>query len=440
MKSFTSTALSIFEHKIEKKDFTAQSPLKAITVKTKDNIVIEFAKPTPINAVALYEVGENVMDFELWASIDGQETMIYHQDLIGKFRFCSISALTTNKITLRIKKLRREKLTSITMQVFDIKNNRAEFRKTCYAVIGCFGEEFDAELLKCYTDMNLISNVKVKESGEIYFNDCSSSVLAKDTKGATNLERVISLIRKNNQQMKIVYTILTESSESFMKAMVNPKFIENINAFIAKFGLDGISFDWEYPRGRKQWKTYDAFIIRLKKGIAPKLVTFAVASWLRYNFSKEAIASIDMLEVMTYDNMQRNIDGQHSPFYGDCANAIKHILKKGFALEQVNIGLPIYARTVDGKPYWANYRDEADKIGHDNNTLYDTYESTMQNKPYTVGERYYNSYQMISDKTAYCVLCGIGGVMIWQLGCDVDYSHEFCLSKAIDNSSKERLK
>ena len=440
MKSFTSRMLSVFEHKIYMKDFTDQSPLKEIIAKSKDAIVMQFAVPTPINAVALYEVGENVIDFELWACIDGREMMIYHQDLIGKFRFCSISSLTTSKITLRIKKLRRDKPAKITMQVFDIVNKRTEFRKTCYTVISAFKDDFDAELLKCYTDMNLISNVKVNQSGEIYFEDSKSSVLINDTSCSTNLERVISLIRQTNPSMKIVYTILTESSKAFMKAMVNPKFMQNINAFIAKFGLDGISFDWEYPVGRKEWKTYDDFIVRLKKSIAPKLVTFAVASWLRYNFSKEAIASIDMLEVMTYDDMARNIDGQHSPFYGSCANAIKHILKKGFALDQINIGLPIYARTVDGKECWVDYKDDADKLGHDKNTLYDTFASTVRDKPYIAGERYYNSYQMISDKTAYCVLCGVGGIMIWQLGCDVDYNHEFCLSKAIDNSAKERLK
>jgi len=440
MKSLSAKFLSLFEHHIDVQQYASSKPLKVVQMLSKkdDSLIMTFDKPTHVNSIALYEGGENITDFQLCAKVEGVDVVIYQQDLIGKFRFCAIDVVT-DCITLKIVATRKNKTNSINMLAFDLAPKARVFRKTCYATLNSFDNDAtDLALLNYYTHINLIGGINVTEQGDIVFKERKNEITKEAINTETTFQKTVEQIRQTNTDMDIVVTLLVENNDTFHKTIAGTKLIDNITAFVAKYAIDGISFDWEYPKGNKQWKAFDDFIIRLKKAIAPKTLTLAIASWLRYNFSPQALASIDVLEVMTYDNMVRNIDGQHSPFYGDCANAIIHMQSKGFTLEQMNIGLPFYGRTVDGKPFWSSYKDDIGEIGRNNNTVYNTYDGVLDAAPYVVGERYYNSYQMIEDKTAYCVYNGVGGVMVWHLGADLSSDHEFCLSKAIADTATAR--
>ncbi len=54
------------------------------------------------------------------------------------------------------------------------------------------------------------------------------------------------------------------------------------------------------------------------------------------------------------------------------------------------------------------------------------------------GPVYFNSPQMIKDKTAYALYNGYGGVMVFSLYCDIDMNEEYSLSKSIADTLAER--
>ena len=64
----------------------------------------------------------------------------------------------------------------------------------------------------------------------------------------------------------------------------------------------------------------------------------------------------------------------------------------------------------------------------------------VNKKEITVKPRFYNSCQMIEDKTAFCVYAGVGGIMIWALNADTPESHPLCLSKVLEKVIEERTK
>ncbi|MEG0546431.1 MAG: glycoside hydrolase family 18 protein [Oscillospiraceae bacterium] len=429
--------LGLFNYKVEQNSFDGNKPISSAILKGKvcSYIDIDFDKPTTVNLITLFEKGENITDFEIYAETDGTLKKVYKQNRISDFRVCAIPEMLVTKIRIIVLGTRSGTFDEIKAFVYNLPKKERSFRKTAYLTTESY-ENVDVSLIKHYTNFNLIGGVKVDvKSGEINYSEveidgvkCSARV---------KLEGAMELVRKNNPTADIVVTLFSDGS--FMDMMKNPNTIGSIKNFLDEFNLNGISFDWEYPKNGIEWRAFDKFIINLKAAIGEKTLTLALASWIRYNFSKKALDSIDVAEVMTYDNMQRDIDGHHSEFYIDGPNAIYHFVDKGFKLSQLNLGLPYYARPVDGTGYWKNYKDEVSQMDRFTNVVHGDYEDLdWKQKTITVKDRFYNGCQMVEDKTAFCIYSGVGGIMVWHIGTDVPDSHELCLSKTVTDTVNSR--
>lgn len=437
--SFISKFLRLSNCQICKEHIDGTYPVVSGEFSGEDGACLDFNfdKPTALNAITLFEKGENVTDFEIYAHIDGEYSLIYKQNRCSPFRFCAIPQIETTKIRILVLKTRSGHFHKISAYAYNLPKKQREFRRTAY-VIPSVNMNIDKGNIGLYNNFNLIGNTKIDaESGKVSIVDEVTDDGVTHS-GKESFERALKLIRENCKgDFKIVATFFTEGPIEKMVQKRNS--IPELRRFMDEYNLDGISFDWEYPKNKKQWQDFDKYLIALKEGIGEKSITLALPSWLRYNFSEKALKCIDVAEIMTYDNMQRDVDGHHSEFFSDGPNAIYHFVNKGFKLSQLNLGLPYYARPVNATGYWSDYSTEVDKLGRYCNVAENEYEDIdWKKKTITVKPRFYNCCQMIEDKTAFCIYGNVGGIMCWQLGSDVPASHELSLSSAVYKTVKER--
>lgn len=435
--SIISKLLHLSDYQINQSNIDGNYPVISGEFKGEDGACLDFNfnEPTKLNAITLFEKGENVTDFEIYAEQKGEFCLIYKQNRCSPFRLCAIPQIKTTKIRILVLKTRHGHFGKISAYAYNLPEKKRDFRRTAYVVPSRTGK-IDAGNLNFYNNFNIIGVTKIDaQTGEVKFAD--ERFEGKIYSGKERFENWLDFVKKNTKNAKIVVTFFTEGP--IEKMVCNRNSIPELKKFIDKYGLDGVSFDWEYPKNSKQWRDFDEYLIALKEGIGDKSITLALASWLRYRFSQKALECIDVAEIMTYDNMQRDIDGHHSEFFSDGPNAVYHFVDMGFKLSQLNLGLPYYARPVDGTGYWSDYKWEAEKLGKYGNVAKDEYkDNDWKNKQIVVKPRFYNSCQMIEDKTAFCIYGDVGGIMCWHLGADADHDNPLCLSAAVDKTVKNR--
>ncbi len=122
-------------------------------------------------------------------------------------------------------------------------------------------------------------------------------------------------------------------------------------------------------------------------------------------------AAVDTFELMTYDYVDAN--GKHAT-YEDTIAQIEMLKDKGIPASKINIGLPFYSRPTDLSAYWYGYNSCYDKIIEDG-----WYHCDEINKDF-----WFNTPEVISQKTQYAIDNGYGGVMIWHYSCDFPSSHK----------------
>ena len=194
--------------------------------------------------------------------------------------------------------------------------------------------------------------------------------------------------------------------------------INSCKEIIAKYNLDGISFDYEFPTTRKDNKIYASFLEKLKSELPQgKYLTAAMSMWnlggLK-GFSIKKLSCLDRLELMAYDGFDSK--GDHSSFYEMCANALYKLQKRGADLSKINLGLPFYGRPKDKANYSAAYATFSNQLGKWGNKI-TVLIQPKDNKEYSA-LCYFNGRQMIYDKTCYAIDIGAGGVMTWHYSCD----------------------
>lgn len=206
-------------------------------------------------------------------------------------------------------------------------------------------------------------------------------------------------------------------SEEHNKAFTSGVLEDNIIAVLDKYDFDGVHFDYEYPLSLKAWHYYNNFLVSLDKQLGDYMLGVAGNDW-NIKFSTKAIAAIDVFEIMLYDMNDEN--GRHST-YEDMADLVRKVGFYGIPLEKVNIGLPFYSRPTDMSAYWYGYNGCYGQI--DENGWYHCND--------TGKDFWFNTPDVIAQKTDFAIKNGYGGVMIWHYNCDLPSTHEDSLLRAI---------
>ncbi len=412
-----------------------------------------FEQPVKINTIILQEGSENaVKSFTVEAEINGEYTPIYEQDAVGHLRYCAFDTVTTNGFRIIVNDAGQDGQFQITStEAYCIEREKREFRITSY-LIGSEAykkEYFNTAALNVVTDIIVFGLMSFDCDGNIIYNDIT--VDGKSVSGKDALNTVLGNIRGSaaelGKNIMIHINLLGPDADGTyedwdgemiakgdMHALAfkdnREKLIASITALLDEYSLDGIYFDYEYPIKDKHKKAYSSFLAELKKNIPEKVLGAALAKWC-CDLSSAAKNALDRVEIMAYDEFDSS--GNHSSFYAS-VSAIDAFLGEGYEKEKLSLGIPFYARPADRGAFWYCYSLEADRLGKFKNFVTGS-APAADDKCET---RYYNSYQMTYDKTAYAYDTGIGGVMIWHMNCDLRYNSELSLFKAIFNTVQSR--
>lgn len=207
------------------------------------------------------------------------------------------------------------------------------------------------------------------------------------------------------------------------KAFTSGVLEDNIIEVLEKYGFDGVHFDYEYPLSNNAWKHYNKFLVSLDKKLGDYTLGVAGNAW-NIKFSTAAIAAIDSFEVMLYDMIDD--EGRHAT-YEDTISAAASIGIYGMPLDKVNIGLAFYSRPTDMSAYWYGYNGCYETMTEDG-----WYHCNDTDKDF-----WFNTPDVIADKTDYAINHGYGGVMIWHYNCDLPSSHEDSLLRAVGDTVKK---
>ena len=212
-------------------------------------------------------------------------------------------------------------------------------------------------------------------------------------------------------------------SDAHNKAFTSGVLEDNIIAVLENYSFDGVHFDYEYPLSLKAWHYYNRFLVSMDKALGDDYTLGVAGNTWNLKFTAAAIKAIDTFEWMSYD--YNDAEGKHST-YDDTIAQISKLGLHGIPPEKINIGLPFYSRPTDLSPYWYGYNGCYDGI--DENGWYHC--------PDTGKDFWFNTPDVIEEKTEYAIHNGYGGVMVWHYNCDLPSSHEDSLFRAIDTAIK----
>lgn len=404
----------------------------SVKIEKGNHVDMDFGKEVSFDTVSLYESGDNCREFNLYIQKDGDWELIYKQDRIMAYHLCYVGQITAQKLRLeiadcedavKIKELcvyqtgKTDKKMKVTQYLrFDVE----DFSKL-------IGDEGFSGYYDVVTDPIIFGEVYMDSEANICFYNGEE----KFAQQLANLKKIIGHRDVNIwcciffDQYDALGAKDLDATMDFVNENID-KINRNIKAFVEKYQLYGIDYDWEYPRKKDQWKAYDLIVEDTAKYTK---VSVAIPPW-QVKFSDSAKECIENANVMAYDLFDELND--HSNYYNAGYEVILKVRDFGFRDEQILVGIPTYARTTDRSEFaWPSVRDDGTELGEWGKIVKDytyTDENTNEEKKC---DGYLNSYAEVRDKTATAIDEGIGGVMIFRAFCDRPYTDKYCRTKAI---------
>lgn len=412
-------------------------------------ITIDLGEEKEFNSIVLKEDGLNIKSFSILISQDGEQfETIYKSDKIEYHRLCTFDSVKARFVKLFID----EADNFFKMKEIEIYNqqpvNTDNFRRTAYIVSSCFYEILNNEalsqiqkhteiekMLKSYnfsalTNVIFYNAISFDKDGNVYVGNPEES----QSKAVDEFKYMIDCMREfGNPRLKISYCIgFSADADKNIAMKEQGTLIGNMISLAKEVGIDGIDIDYEFPQSNEDYQIFGDFLIALKDKMNTEMPNgeeslLSCAFGTRdIDYPQEVIDCLDMVNMMTYDIFDQ--DGQHSSFWSCAVQGAKYLEDIGFSKEQINIGIPFYGTQVDALMEQYIYKN-IDSFNYFENTY--TFESYLDGSPTEV---YFNSPAMVHDKTAYAMLAGYGGIMVWEFACDTDYSSPYSLWRAVDTA------
>ncbi|MDD6728094.1 MAG: glycoside hydrolase family 18 protein [Eubacteriales bacterium] len=400
-------------------------------------VTVDLGETKNFNTVVLKEKGKKVTLFEIYGSNNAGSDyeFLYQSDCIEGGHTCFLGDVSYRYLRIFVNQASGS-FSLYDIGVYNIKSDTAkDLRVTSYLVVNDIKEDTDFSMLDGITDLILFGTAKYDKNGNIYFVDGDGNQ-ADESIYSDKMEILRNAIgdRDINVLCDIAMPYGNDNADiisMFSDANVDHT-VESIKAFVDKYNFDGFDLDYEFPNSKNEWKQLNNFLRKLDTAIPDKLISLAIAPW-DLQFDEDVIKIIDRAEVMLYDMFTAH--GYHSIF-PVTVNGINKMLKGGFDRQQLDLGVPFYSRPTNRLGYWGNYNQYEDKLDRYTNLIYFN-DFDHSGNPMTAPQ-YINSVQMISDKTAFAVDCGLGGIMVWHMTCDLPYSHELSLFKAINDTKSAK--
>lgn len=432
-----------------KKCWTAQDPQRTPEEGHPDAnnsyVEIELDGEKTFNTAIIEEDGNEAQYFRLQALVDDEWTTIYQSEKIQAQRLCSFDPVTTSRIILSIDKF-RDSDTPVKIKSIKIyneeKRNADNFEVTAYqrldgdvpTEILARGEEYVsnyARFYDVYSTIIVFGAVSWDENGNMSFGDGGEENFARQIEA---LKEIISHRSNPEHEVKLIVTALADGTWGDEHNGVNAymgKYWESIAdkivAFAEKYEFDGVDIDWEYPQTAEDWKCFDNFIERLDEGLKktnPDSILSSALSAGSLGLSKETLDRIDQIQFMAYDGKDK--DGYQSSLQ-QAQEGLADFIKNGADITKINIGIAAYGRPINGSPYWASWR-ALEEANYWDNKYYNVHDAGQ------VYEGTFCSPALAGDKTAYALLTGCGGVMVFRVACDKTMDDPNSVACGIENA------
>lgn len=410
---------------------------------------IDFGKEVEFNTVVLKENTDNVKKFRLYVWTDNSWEMVYEQDRIMGYRVCYIEPVKTQKLRFEVVDS-LDKVSMKSLEVYNVEKKDTEFRVYDYMrmdydkesgknqMVALSEQEGFYGYFTSITDVIIFDTVNMDDEGNLVFYNGEEQF----EEGFAALKKAIE---KSGNNVNIWATVLFDKNDASGKRDNNltSEFLKNkreninasIKAFVEKYGLYGIDYDWEFPQKGEHWKNYDNLVIDTA---AYTKVSVAVPGG-GIQFSHKAKEATHHINVMLYDMFDER--GDHSNFYDTMIKAMKNV-EKGYTKSQLAPGIPTYARSTNNSPdSWPEY-GQCPELGKWSNVIRDFPYTEKDEQGNTITLRcdaYLNSYALVRDKTAAAIAMGYGGIMVFRMKCDAPFTYEYSLHRAILEVLQNRL-
>jgi len=282
--------------------------------------------------------------------------------------------------------------------------------------------------------------------------------------------RTLNKLKERNPKLKILvsvgWTWYGGFSDMALTLQSRKRFIDSAVAFLGRHRLDGLDVDWEYP-GQKGLNNTNrpedkenctTFLAEARAALdeagkaAGKryLLTMATGtndSWIEHTEMDKAQASLDFVNLMTYDMAGdwEPVTSHHSPLFTNpaspkgqsCARLVDLFIAAGVPANKIVLGAPFYGKAWGDVPpannglhqpgkavavsLKTNFRDiKANLEGKDGFVRYwdDTSKARFL---YNADKRIFISYedeQSIGLKGGFVKQRGLAGIMFWEYNGD----------------------
>lgn len=207
-------------------------------------------------------------------------------------------------------------------------------------------------------------------------------------------------------------------------------FINDLYAFAVLYKLDGIDLDLE--GSALSITKYNTFVIEVAKKFHDNGLkcTAALPQWTGNKVSDNALAALDWLNLMAYDNCGPSWGSspcQHSPMSRATSDVNYWKNTRKVPAQKLVLGVPFYGNDFSKTPYRAINFSE----------IVSNYPNNIYDDKVTEKDIYYNGINTIQAKTEYAYNQKLDGIMIWEIAQDVTGTNS--LLKAIDDKKKELI-
>ena len=216
-------------------------------------------------------------------------------------------------------------------------------------------------------------------------------------------------------------------------------FIANIMSLVNTHNLDGVDVDWEYPQTPQEKADFEAFMVALKAQLGSKKLSHAIsASYPPTAYSQTTMDTLDVLHLMTYDGQSMPTRPHHADMTWAKGRLDVWMNSAVLDSEKVMFGIPFYGRwpgsgsTTD----WSTELDYATLINPDPAVLSQASQTVYSGDGLTY---YYDGIPQVLEKTEYAWNQGAGGVMVWDLGQDVEPNSPYSVLDKIHVKSQELI-
>lgn len=415
---------------------------------------IQLEKASTFNTALIEEIGNEVQYFRLMAWVDGAWATIYRSEKIQALRLLSFDSVTTDKIRLSIDKFRSNKTPAKIKSIAlynEPKRDTSEFNVTAYQRIDKHGDvptkilsnenpeiiDNYARFYDVYNTVIVFGAVNWNSAGEMTFGEGGEENFATQIDA---LKKIIDRRSNKANNVRIVCTVIADGAFGVYKDNRYPvndymaqhydKVADQIIEFMKKYELDGLDIDWEYPQTKDDWNVYDKFIAKLDAGMREyktDAVLSAALSAGALGMSKATLEKFDQIQYMAYDGFDQ--DGYQSSL-DQAQQGLVDFVNNGANLKQINIGIAAYGRPTLGGGFWPSWR------AVENANYWDSkyYNVTAENGQ--ICDAAFCAPALAGDKTAYALMAGVGGVMVFRMGCDKTMDDPNSVACGIENALK----